>query len=322
MLWKNLYALWRASWKSRSRMSWLLLVGRSSRILYFPRTMAALNRLESYATYTATAIPHDMYASVSYRYYLRQGLSLTQRMEFFKKHCSFESKAFNTAYRQQVYLCGGLTLWERQIGDAHFTIKLVHSGSRAMEGDLTVILGVNQSALHRISFSWVEDAERPGSMVPFITRNQRGWGSDTDPRQRFDVAFPQNYPNFFCYVALDGLARAAGARIMLGVPAAAQVCSGPEGAHSANTYDTFWETVGGSPCSGLGFRLPLPMPSKPLEEVPSKHRKRAAARRAYWAEIADSAHATLTTHLAADNPRAGAMVVPGTTMTAPIPVPV
>ncbi len=45
------------------------------------------------------------------------------------------------------------------------------------------------------------------------------------------------------------------------------------------------------------FLIRLPFYLKPLEDMPSKHRKRAAQRREHWRAIGDSTRSTLLRHL-------------------------
>jgi hypothetical protein len=46
-----------------------------------------------------------------------------------------------------------------------------------------------------------------------------------------------------------------------------------------------------------GYLIPLPFYVKPLAEMPSKHRKRAALRREHWRLIGDSAQAVIQRHV-------------------------
>ena len=47
----------------------------------------------------------------------------------------------------------------------------------------------------------------------------------------------------------------------------------------------------------LGYMIALPFYVKPLADMPSKHRKRAAQRRERWRAICEAARATLESHL-------------------------
>src|SRR5205823_13458498 len=68
--------------------------------------------------------------------------------------------------------------------------------------------------------------------------------------------------------------------------------------HFANAYDGFWKILGGGEMAdGPGYLIPLPFYVKPLADMPSKHRKRAAQRREHWRLIGESARLTVQRHL-------------------------
>jgi hypothetical protein len=54
--------------------------------------------------------------------------------------------------------------------------------------------------------------------------------------------------------------------------------------------------VGGARQPSGGYQLPVPQPAKPLSEVPAKHRKRAANRRALLQDVSDSARHVVAAH--------------------------
>jgi uncharacterized protein VirK/YbjX len=67
--------------------------------------------------------------------------------------------------------------------------------------------------------------------------------------------------------------------------------------HFANTYDGFWRILGGKELPGRAWHIALPFTMKPLADVPSKHRKRAALRREHWRVIEDAAGLALRAHI-------------------------
>jgi hypothetical protein len=50
---------------------------------------------------------------------------------------------------------------------------------------------------------------------------------------------------------------------------------------------------------GRAWCIALPFEARPLAAIPSRHRKRAARRRAYWQGIGDAAREVLSRHLTA-----------------------
>ena len=74
--------------------------------------------------------------------------------------------------------------------------------------------------------------------------------------------------------------------------------------HFANAYDGFWRILGGSQMLGRAWHIALPFYVKPLADMPSKHRKRAALRREQWRVIGESARIVLSRHVTAPLARA------------------
>jgi len=74
--------------------------------------------------------------------------------------------------------------------------------------------------------------------------------------------------------------------------------------HFANAYDGFWRILGGSQMLGRAWHIALPFYVKPLADIPSKHRKRAALRREQWRVIGESARTVLSRHVTALQARA------------------
>jgi uncharacterized protein VirK/YbjX len=133
-----------------------------------------------------------------------------------------------------------------------------------------------------------------------ITANQGRWRKDEHVQEKFDAAFPQNAPNFACFAAMQGIAQAIGASEMLAVSSRMQVCFRQEDVkHFGNAYDIFWNAVGGLEVPACGWALPVPRPLKPIEEVATKHRRRTAAKRKFWADITDSTAEALSAHFRA-----------------------
>jgi uncharacterized protein VirK/YbjX len=294
--------------------SWLACVARSLRVLLFRRAHLQLLALDIHRRYVIRA-HDDVFHHLSHRHYLARGLSLRQRVRCVLAHYGFEEAMFDAAYKRAIYRDGGLTLWRHESADDsaddsadegwRFEIRLEMAPRLSAEGDLTIAMraigGGGESCLHRLSFSWVDGgfAGIDAPIVPFIARNQ-GRGADAAAAfAAFGQAFPNNAPGFFCFAALQGIAQALGLRQVAAVKAARQSAWTPADArHFANAYDGFWETLGGVPMAQLAYRIALPFHLKPLTEMPSRHRKRAALRRAHWRDIGESARVALAQRLA------------------------
>lgn len=281
--------------------SWLACVARSLRVLLFRHAHRQLLALDIHRRYVALA-HDDVFHHLSHRHYLAKGLSLRQRVGCVLTHYQFEESSFDAAYKRAVYRDGGLLLWEHEDRGQgwRFAIRLEMAARLCAEGDLTIAMHANGACLHRLSFSWVDGAFAgvDAPIVPFIARNQGHRLDAADALTAFGRAFPHNSPSYFCFAALQGIAQALGLTQVAAVKSGWQSAWTPADArHFANAYDGFWETLGGVPMAGRCWRIALPLQLKPLMEIPSKHRKRAALRREHWQEIEGAARLALQRHL-------------------------
>ena len=233
------------------------------------------------------------------RDYLARGMDVRERLRCVLAHYGFEDAAFNGAYQQAVYGGAGIALWRHDDGNA-FTLTLASDARDDAVGELTIALTVDGALLHRLSWTWVDGAvfgvEPP--IVPFVTRNQGRWNESGAAFEAFERVFPNNSPSFFCFAALQGMAQLLGIDRALAVRAHAHVAHAPNADEAQarafeNSYDGFWRILGGAEMDARSYLIPLPFYLKPLQDMPSKHRKRAAQRREYWRAIGEAVHVTL-----------------------------
>lgn len=304
MILAHLARYWVARRSALPFSSWLLSVLRSARVLRFYRDHAALCQLDVYRNHVMRAPKADPFHHLSHRGYLVQGLSARQRVQCVLSHYRFEETSFDAAYKAAVYAEGGLTLWQHSAGEHAFLIRLEMASRLNAEGDLTIALLADGKVLHRMSFSWIEGAiagvpaSPVPSLVPFIARNQGRWTDSGEAFEAFETCFPNNSPSFFCFAAMQGLAQAVGMDQVVAVKCSSHIAWDPDDArHFTNAYDGFWKILGGVELPGSAWLVALPFYLKPLADMPSKHRKRAAQRREHWRAIGDSTRATLQRHL-------------------------
>lgn len=300
MILSHLFLHWDHRRKSYHLLSLGLSILRSSRVLIFFSEHCKLCQLDNYRNYVARTVPHDLFHHLNHRYYLAKHLSVQQRIQCAISHYHFENITFSDAYKQLVYFEQGLPLWTKTVDENLFSIELSIGDRTIPEGDLCIALLVNKRTLHKINFSWVKGhiLQLDSHILPFIGRTQGSGHNDPPARVWFDRSFPQNSPLFFCFSALQGLAQAIGATEIFGISSHNQVGFDlNDTTHFINTYDAFWESLGGKKTSELGYSIPVPFHMKPISEISSKHRKRAVARRKYWKEIDDSARMTLETYM-------------------------
>lgn len=310
-LFRGVFETWRTSWRTvrfhygagamRFRYSarawllfemyatshWLLSILRPLRVLAYREAHWKLLALPVYKQFGATMLRGDPFHHISHRRYLRQGLTVRQRVQYVYQHYAFESRQWTDDYRQAVYGGPGLELWRSHGGGAVFTIRLEAGRRDVPEGDLSIVLSVENAALHRINFSWLADTQ-DGTVTPFLGASQAGpRSSNTEALFAFERDFPQNSPAFFCFAAVEGVARVVGCTAILAVRSHEQICArkGRRTAHFKSSYDNFWRALGGWDCGRQGFLVPLPAHEKPLSKLSRNHRRRAQKRRRHWKAI-------------------------------------
>ncbi|WP_296950092.1 DUF535 family protein [uncultured Massilia sp.] len=301
MIFAHLTRHWMARRTQYSFPSWLLSILRSLRVLAWYRDHRSLCELGVYREHLASPANDDPFHHLSHRDYLVKGMSARRRVQAVLSHYRFEQATFDAAYLQAVYGERRLALWEHEAEGSRFAIQLEMASRSNAEGDLTVALVADGKCLHRLSYSWL-----PGAMlgaevpvVPFIARNQGRWVDSGAAFDAFERAFPNNSPSFFCFAAMQGIAQAVGIDRVVAIRSECHIAYDPApDKHFANAYDGFWKILGGTGMPGReGYLITLPFYVKPLSEMPSKHRKRAAQRREHWRVIGESARTVLQRHL-------------------------
>lgn len=228
-------------------------------------------------------------------FYLTKGLSVRERIDYLFMHYRFEEYAFDGRYKAKLYQAGGILLWRRDVGYDHFSITLTLSSPWTREGELSICLKINETALHCLSFNWIEGSllGLAQGTVPFIGRNQGASLNLHRNLAAFNNAFPNNSPNFFCFAAMQGVGQAASCKNVVAVKSSSNIFFNSKASNFFNAYDKFWMEMGGVEITGSKYLIPLPFHLKPLEKVPSKHRKRAEMRRSFWKDISSSSQEAL-----------------------------
>jgi len=310
MIVSHLLCHWRCYRRRDTLPGSLLRAARSLRVLYYLREHAAMCRLAVVREHIARAAPHEVFHHLTHRGYLVRGLTARRRVQCALFHYRFDDTTFDTVWKHAVYRAGGLRLWQREANGSTFFIRLEMAVRHDAEGDLTIAMVADDKVLHRLSFSWIDGAAfgladsvatLPSPLpLPFIARNQGRWIDSDAAFAAFELAFPNNSASYFCFAALQGVAKALGMDRVLAVNSTAHIAwSAAVAHHFANAYDQFWTVLGGVAHDASCFAITLPFHVKPLALMPSRHRKRAALRRANWQAIGDSAGAAIARHLLA-----------------------
>ena len=301
MILAHLTRHWMARRGHDSLPSWGLCVARSLRVLAYYREHRALCRLGVYRNHVARTAHDDLFHHLSHRDYLIRDLSPRERVRAVLSHYRFEDATFDAGYLDAVYVRRSLPLWQYEADGSSFLLQLEMASRSNAEGDLTIALVADGKCLHRLSFSWLDGdmagVDRP--VVPFVARNQGRWIDSGAAFEAFERIFPNNSPSFFCFAAMQGIALGLGMDRIVAIRSEAHIAYDPDPEkHFTNAYDGFWKILGGVEMPGRpGYLIALPFYVKPLSEMPSKHRKRAALRREHWRMIGESARVAVGRHL-------------------------
>ena len=211
-------------------------------------------------------------------------------------HARFEETTFNRAYRDTVHGSAGLILWQHDGEHGRFALQLRTAQRDDSQHGLTLTLLANDAVLHHLSWTWADGTQLalPLASVPLVTHNAGLWRNAGPAFDAFERAFPNNSPSFFAFAALQGAAQALGIDRVLALRATAHpTYQADQHATFESGYDGFWRILGGAEYDARHYQITLPFYLKPLADMPSKHRKRAAQRREQWRAIAEAAHSAL-----------------------------
>ena len=200
-LFRGVFETWRTSWRTirfhYGAVAWLLSILRPLRVLAYREAHRKLLALPVYKQFGATMLQRGiLFHHISHRHYLRQGLTVRQRVQYVYEHYAFESRQWTDDYRQAVYGGPGLELWRSHGGGAVVTIRLEAGRRDAPEGDLSIVLSVDNAVLHRIKLSWLVDTQ-DGTVTPFLASSQTGpRSSNTEALLAFERDFPPKLTSF------------------------------------------------------------------------------------------------------------------------------
>ena len=196
--------------------STILRLLRALRILFFPHAMWQLYSMEIMKKLRSTTRSRDPLYFLTDRFYISRHFTLWQRVQSGVTHHQFELKNYSCEYARQVYRSSGILLWERSVDNLHFTIVLTVTEDNRHEGELSVILSVDNIRLCRMSFCHLNARifGLTSHMTMLISRNQ----TDRIPsRDLFSRCFKHNTPQLFCLSAICGIAMANEFEAVLGI---------------------------------------------------------------------------------------------------------
>jgi uncharacterized protein VirK/YbjX len=265
----------------------------AARILLFPGAITKFNSMNVLRKLNHPTRNHDPLYFLVYRYYISKKFTLGQRVKVAMSHHQYETQFYTREYTRQVYRSSGIILWERSFDDLHFKIVLSAAPDSRGEGDLVVILHLNNITLGLMAFCYLKSDifGLPPYMTMLISRNQT---SRTSSREVFDRCFKQNTPQLFCLSAVCGIAMTNEFRTVFGIKHDAQIFFKESlGTGFRNSYTALWEKFDGVEIDRQVFMLNVPLSLRPVGLVCGEHRRRARDRRGYWDDIVQSTRLSL-----------------------------
>ena len=209
--------------------------------------------------------------------YLAKRFGKIARQQILLSHYRFLEKVASRDFHARL-LRAPLTVWEAVHGKTSCAINL--SINPRHDGELSLNFTVNAILIYNLSFTIVP-GEHVGSTYHHALLIGRLQG-----RRHFDLmkvasrACRHISPKYLLLAAVESFARSLGICVFAGVSTDNQVSNNHEPAFTFD-YDECWETLCGVR-NEIGFyEIPLPVFKKPLEEIPSSHRRNTRLKRAF-----------------------------------------
>ncbi len=144
------------------------------RIVLFPSTMFKFHSMEIISKLYNPIRKHDPLYFLVHNYHISKQFTLRQRVQAAMDHHKYEFQNFDCEYARQIYRSDGVLLWEQIVDGIKSTIILIATDDNRHEGELSVILSVNDNRLCRMSFCYLNANifGLPSRMTMLISRNQ------------------------------------------------------------------------------------------------------------------------------------------------------
>jgi uncharacterized protein VirK/YbjX len=223
---------------------------------------------------------NDPFFTLSNRHYLCRGLTKSERVEIARYTYGLIDEVMVPATNGKV-LSTGIQLWQSQLTEHKFEIRLVLGSDNLYEGGLSAVFFVNDQRVGVMSFALADGrtlGAEPGPVV-VIGRNQTT--SDRWYQKPLQDAFKQIALPYMMLASVAGIARALGSQKLYAINEVAH----PHALDAASTevmkasYSGFWHKYKAEPVRDGIVAMNIPLESTPLDQVSSNHRRRAKARR-------------------------------------------
>jgi uncharacterized protein VirK/YbjX len=228
------------------------------------------------------------------REYLSAALSIVVRRDIFLFHHRFLLKRFERSAMLQMAR-SKLNIWNIEVDSYIYSIAMSMDRSWHGEGDIVLEFIENKTCLFDLSFTFapghVVDSE--DASVVLVTRVQ-GRPNRFDAIRRATKACGDIFPGHVLLGAAEGVAGTVDITRLCGVGTDQQLSS--RWGNGRFNYDGFWEELLDERC-GAWYTAAVPIPRKPLSEVPKAHRRRTKRKRLFKDAVADEVGRSLAPHL-------------------------
>lgn len=301
---KSLWEYYAHATRRLDLLSRTLFIARNIRALYFYRKHKSPLGLSTHCDDALSKLDAVRFHRFGRQGYLHSSFGVKECVDCILCHYRFEEKNFNSGYKSAVYDGKGLQLWAHSGRNNSFVLRLQRESLSGAEGELTISLSANGMILHRISFTWISGKifEVPESSIPFITLSQRTSVDSAQALAAFKSCFENCTPDFFCIVAIQGIAQSLGVNSVLAINYDSQVTFDPKNVEQfQRAYDGFWKVLGAVRLRSSVWLLRTPFYTKPMGEIRSKNRKRTANRRRQWDAVGESTRVIIRNYLLPDS---------------------
>jgi uncharacterized protein VirK/YbjX len=255
-----------------------------SQALYFVCHLPAHARLLNTLRHPASRNLLSCHPKLAYKYldnYAALNLSTKARRMLLTAHYQFVQKRLAHGFLDAV-AAAAVTLWSRDHGADRAAIELSFPTTFHGEGDLCLTLTLNGKKIYRIvliigggGLFGVGDKD-----VLFITCIQGL--VQPDQIKHATTCCGTVHPSNLMMAAASGLAQAIGIDTLLGIRTANQITCRD---HRYFSYDDFFDAYGTLTSDSTAYAIALPLASKELVSIKSKHRTRVRERREFKSTV-------------------------------------
>ena len=214
------------------------------------------------------------------RAFFYAGSTMRTRIALIKEHYSFLEERLKLSAFVELALDHAHEIWRSSETDVEWNAYLKFEPGQRKEGLLSVMMDVNGTHLYQIVF-WIEQKEGQPALVIGAMQGPNTEDAQDFVREMTKRAHRFRTKNLILYMT-QAVARALGIQRILAVSNAGYYANNHirRDRKLKTDFGAFWEEAGGWKTEDERFyELPLTLPRKTMEEVPT--RKRAVYRRRF-----------------------------------------